>query len=329
MLSDPNMPIDNRDLDLLSAYMDDALSPTERTALDARLNAEPDLRRAYDDLMAARRLLRALPKLRAPRDYTLTPAQVRRPAIVAFASSPLVTMVSAAAAVILIVAGVLLSVASSGRLETPSQGIVAFAATASKQATDTAIAAQSAVQSEQADGESPRPVSPPAGVEEFAPESPMASRQDMTGMNTATVVGIPTFQPSSPADMFADTAASGAAAGEPPSAMMMEQPSASPAPMGTPIPPVTMYQAAPTGAMDDETANRYAETVMSATATIQPSRTPSPTETPQLETDGSRIDDNIQTVETPDVSPSPLLIIGGLFGVFALITLIIRRLTHS
>jgi hypothetical protein len=71
-----------RDLDLLSTHLDHALSPNDQAALEARLAREPELRAALVDLRVNRRLLRALPAIKPPRNFTLTPAQaeaLRRP----------------------------------------------------------------------------------------------------------------------------------------------------------------------------------------------------------------------------------------------------------
>lgn len=125
------MPIDDRDLDRLSAYLDDALSPAERAAFEQRLQSEAELRLALEDFRAMRALLRKLPTLRAPRSFALTPAQVRRPPLIMLAASPIVTLASAAAALILVVAGLLLINAPSGRLEQPP-AIIAAAITATQ-----------------------------------------------------------------------------------------------------------------------------------------------------------------------------------------------------
>ena len=62
-----------RDLDLLSIYLDGQLSATDRARLEARLQADPDLRSVYDGLRQTRALLRQLPARRAPRNFRLTP----------------------------------------------------------------------------------------------------------------------------------------------------------------------------------------------------------------------------------------------------------------
>ena len=62
-----------RDLESLSAYADGALSPVERRDIDARLAQDPALRQALAQIRATSSLLRALPQVRPPRSFTLTP----------------------------------------------------------------------------------------------------------------------------------------------------------------------------------------------------------------------------------------------------------------
>jgi anti-sigma factor RsiW len=61
------------DVELLSAYLDGQLNPSDSARLESRLISDPQLRAVMDDLRAARRLLRRLPARRAPRNFTLTP----------------------------------------------------------------------------------------------------------------------------------------------------------------------------------------------------------------------------------------------------------------
>jgi len=65
-----------RDIELLSVYLDGQLSPSDSARLETRLESEPNLRAIYDDLRAARNLLRQLPARKAPRNFTLTPKMV-------------------------------------------------------------------------------------------------------------------------------------------------------------------------------------------------------------------------------------------------------------
>lgn len=65
-----------RELELLSAYLDDELRPSQRQALEARLEHEPDLREQLQILRKTKVMVGYLPQLRAPRHYTLTPEMV-------------------------------------------------------------------------------------------------------------------------------------------------------------------------------------------------------------------------------------------------------------
>ncbi|MGQ9849187.1 MAG: hypothetical protein ACUVSU_03960 [Aggregatilineaceae bacterium] len=73
-----NTPLSNRDLELLSAYLDNELRPAERDALNARLAHDAELRIALAELRANRLLLRQAPRLKAPRSFALDPAQFSR-----------------------------------------------------------------------------------------------------------------------------------------------------------------------------------------------------------------------------------------------------------
>jgi hypothetical protein len=61
-----------REIELLSAYLDGQLSPSESARLEARLASDPELASVFDDLRAARGILRKLPSRKAPRNFTLT-----------------------------------------------------------------------------------------------------------------------------------------------------------------------------------------------------------------------------------------------------------------
>jgi hypothetical protein len=62
-----------RDIEQLSAYLDDGLSSAERARLAARLKADPQLTAALQALSESRAALRQLPQRRVPRNFTLTP----------------------------------------------------------------------------------------------------------------------------------------------------------------------------------------------------------------------------------------------------------------
>jgi len=73
-----NLP--ESDLELLSAYIDNALSAAERVNLERRLAADPRLRVELEELRATTQLLRQLEPARPPRSFTLDPATAPRPA---------------------------------------------------------------------------------------------------------------------------------------------------------------------------------------------------------------------------------------------------------
>jgi anti-sigma factor RsiW len=74
---DLTMRISQRDLEAISAYLDGQLSQRERARLEARLKTDPGLREAYEQIHHTRAILRSLPAVRAPRNFTLTPQMVR------------------------------------------------------------------------------------------------------------------------------------------------------------------------------------------------------------------------------------------------------------
>jgi anti-sigma factor RsiW len=65
--------ITSRDGEILSAYLDGQLTPRERAHLEKRLREEPQLRNALGELHRTRAILRSQPRLRAPRNFMLTP----------------------------------------------------------------------------------------------------------------------------------------------------------------------------------------------------------------------------------------------------------------
>lgn len=88
MTERPNPQLNDTDLELLSAYIDDQLAPGERSMLEERLRREPALRAALDELRATVGALRELEPVQPPRSFTLDPATVarRRPPLVRWLS---------------------------------------------------------------------------------------------------------------------------------------------------------------------------------------------------------------------------------------------------
>ncbi len=68
--------ISKRDWETLSAYVDGQLSPRERAHLESRLQSDSELQSMLEDLRRTQAILRSLPKMRTPRNYTLTPQMV-------------------------------------------------------------------------------------------------------------------------------------------------------------------------------------------------------------------------------------------------------------
>lgn len=92
-----------RDLALLSAYLDDALRPADRQALIARLRHEPELVAQLERLRRTKLTVGYLPRLHAPRNYTLTPEMVtvRKQKAAPFAGT--LRLASALAAILMVV----------------------------------------------------------------------------------------------------------------------------------------------------------------------------------------------------------------------------------
>lgn len=65
-----------RDLERLSVYLDGECSSKEAANLEARLQVEPVLRQALDELRTTVGLLRALPEVSPPRSFALKPEMV-------------------------------------------------------------------------------------------------------------------------------------------------------------------------------------------------------------------------------------------------------------
>jgi anti-sigma factor RsiW len=64
--------MNQRDLELLSTYLDGQLNPSDSARLESRLKSDPQLASVLTDLRATRSLLRKLPQRRAPHNFTLT-----------------------------------------------------------------------------------------------------------------------------------------------------------------------------------------------------------------------------------------------------------------
>jgi hypothetical protein len=122
-----------REIELLSLYLDGALSDSERAALEVRLQTDAELRGELESLRQTVSLLRALPPRRAPRNFTLSASQVTRSARwMGFPTSAAFSALSAAAAFLLFVGASLLLTSRPQATQAPAAAL-AITATASQQ----------------------------------------------------------------------------------------------------------------------------------------------------------------------------------------------------
>lgn len=94
--------VSNRDWINLSAYVDGQLSARQNARLEARLQDEPELQRVYRGILRNRQAMRALPRVRAPRNFTLTPQMVALPQRTVFRWPQAMAMTSALASLLLV-----------------------------------------------------------------------------------------------------------------------------------------------------------------------------------------------------------------------------------
>ncbi|MBI4314537.1 MAG: hypothetical protein HY679_01280 [Chloroflexi bacterium] len=95
-------PSSDRDREQLSAYLDGNLSASDRAAFETRLTANPALQSALDDLRNIKTRLGALPVVKAPRNFTITPAMIGQSARRASTWLPALNFATAIAAVLFV-----------------------------------------------------------------------------------------------------------------------------------------------------------------------------------------------------------------------------------
>ncbi|TLN15339.1 hypothetical protein FDZ74_08495, partial [bacterium] len=86
---------------LLSAYLDDHVSPGERIQIEEKLASDDAFRQALLSLRQTRTVIRSMPRRRVPRNFTLTPDMV--PARRTLRLFPLMRLSSAFAAIAAVV----------------------------------------------------------------------------------------------------------------------------------------------------------------------------------------------------------------------------------
>lgn len=92
----------DRDILLISAYLDERLSDSEKDRVKARVESDPLFNSTYREMAYTRRLLRALPQKRAPHNFTLSAAQVPASRPIPWLQ-PALSFVSIAAALLLVI----------------------------------------------------------------------------------------------------------------------------------------------------------------------------------------------------------------------------------
>ena len=96
-----NERLNDHDLELISAYLDSRLSAAELNQVKARIESDPQFKSSVDEIAYTRRLLKALPSRRAPRNFTLKSENVKAPRR-ALWLQPALSFVSIAAALVVI-----------------------------------------------------------------------------------------------------------------------------------------------------------------------------------------------------------------------------------
>lgn len=335
----------DRDYELLSAYLDDALTADERSSFEARLQADAELRRELASLRATVALLRDLPTLRAPRDFTLTPAMVRPPRLLIFPATAWTSLASAAAAFVFIALGLLLLTSNQTRTPLPAmQNQVAAAPTqpvtldalpaptqtaplmlpggafggAAPSAADEAAPANGAAESQLS-----QPAQPPAAT--FLPGTDAEQTQPETAARSAEpemfAAEADTLDPTMTALAYAAPSSAG---GQPTAEALLEM--AEEAESDAPLDDAAslMMQPAPTATASStpaptasNTPTRTPTTVPSATPSLTPTVTATATPTPFFVLP--------QNVDTTAVVGIILLIAGAAALLLAVVSVIVRR----
>jgi len=68
--------LSSKDWELISSYLDDELTPHEKTRVEERLKSRPEYREALEGLQRTKAILHRAPVRRVPRNFTLTAAMV-------------------------------------------------------------------------------------------------------------------------------------------------------------------------------------------------------------------------------------------------------------
>ena len=128
-------PSPDRDLEWISAYVDNMLEAKQRSEFEKRLASDASLRAVVDEIRENKALLGSLPTYKAPRDYTLDPAVYGKRAALLLRSNQLdfflraFGAIGAAASVVLIMLGLFTSSQGTSTYTPNSQNSAAQPAT--------------------------------------------------------------------------------------------------------------------------------------------------------------------------------------------------------
>lgn len=305
------------DYEQLSAYLDGVLSEAERRALEARLLDEPDLRRELEALRATVALVRGLPPVKAPRDFTLTAQMARPPRLLFLPTTAAFSAISAAAAVLLVALGLVVLLSRSGPAAAPPV------------MDEPAVALQMTMPAEQ---ETARQ-NMTATLAAAPPLAEMALEFTEAAASAAQDSTLQGEDQAAPADAMLAPAPAGALPEAPPPAGTLGRMFGAQAEEAfdagltqTPSPPAALFAqpaAAPT--FTPGAASLAAQATMtptlSPTAALTPTLPPSPSPTPQP----TPLPPPAPALAAPDGLAIVLLLAGGLLLALALVTTVIRR----
>jgi len=243
--------------ELLSAYIDGALSPRERARLEAQLAQDAGLRARLESLQRTVALVRGMPPVRAPRNFLLTPAMVRQPAPVARRLAPALTFATAISGIlcIILLVGNLLAAGWGGMGAAAPAPMVAYEGTPqvletgepgakkAPPASETVPPEEGLLSSAATASETPLPEMPAWSEGTPSPIEAAPYPPDMGGMGGGAAPGLPPGAPPGPGEEMPPTPTpemppqemAGAAAEEAtPLAVLPAQPTPAPPPLEVP-----------------------------------------------------------------------------------------------
>ena len=253
--------ISERDYEMISAYLDNQLGAQERAILEARMKVEPELSQAFQDLGKTRLMIRSLPRLRAPRNFTVSAKTLEVRPIMRLA--PMLGLTSAIASILLA-----MIVFSNLFLSTPQQVAMAPAG----QAAATTAPLIEAVQSAPSVPLTPTVEAPEVLFQAQPFESPTATTNPALGIGLALPM---TPTPGYPTLAVNDQTRE---AGTSPPTLFYEQPSQTPTPSFVILGNEGIQTATTTGE-NTPGIGQIPPYFQSETPTATPTETPTPTPT--------------------------------------------------